>query len=89
MIIQPKEFDYFKAWLLFFLVSTALGIVLGIIIGSFVAAFMGAGGATLAQMTTINRIAGCSVYLSPTSVFALSSENISSGKSKTIHHPAR
>jgi hypothetical protein len=58
MINQPKEFDYFKAWLLFFAVSTGLGILLGIIVGSFVAGFMGAGGASLAQMTTINRALG-------------------------------
>ena len=55
---EPKEFDYFKAWLLFFVVSTGLGIVFGIIIGSFVAGFMGAGGASLAQMTTVNRVVG-------------------------------
>ena len=55
---EPKEFDYFKAWLLFFLVSSGLGILLGIIIGSFVAGFMGAGGASLPQMTTVNRVVG-------------------------------
>ena len=55
---EPKEFDYFKAWLLFFLVATVGGAMLGIIIGSFVAAFMGAGGASLARMTRINQIVG-------------------------------
>lgn len=57
-IKQPKEFDYFKAWLLFFAASTGVGLLLGILIGSFIAAFMGAGGASLAQMTTVNRVVG-------------------------------
>jgi hypothetical protein len=52
---ELKEFDYFKAWLLFFLVVTVGGGLLGLIIGSFIAGFMGAGGASLAQMTTVNR----------------------------------
>jgi len=34
------EFQYFKAWLLFFLVATVGGGVVGIIVGSFVAAFL-------------------------------------------------
>ena len=55
---EPKEFDYFKAWLLFFLASTGIGMLLVLLIGSFVAGFMGAGGASLAQMTTVNRIVG-------------------------------
>ena len=55
---QPKEFDYFKAWLLFFLVATLGGALLGLIIGSFVAGFMGAGGAKLAAITTVNSLIG-------------------------------
>jgi len=55
---EPKEFDYFKAWLLFFLVATVGGAILGIVIGSFVAVFMSAGGASLVQMTRINQIVG-------------------------------
>ena len=55
---EPKEFDYFKAWLLFFFVSTGVAMVLGIVLGSFVVAFMGAGGASSAQMTTVGRIGG-------------------------------
>jgi hypothetical protein len=43
MIKEPKEFDYFKAWFLFFLVATVGGGVIGMMIGSFVAAFPGAG----------------------------------------------
>jgi hypothetical protein len=41
---EPKEFDYFKAWLLFFLIATVGGGLIGMVIGSFVAAFLGAGG---------------------------------------------
>jgi integral membrane sensor domain MASE1 len=41
---EPTESQYFKAWLLFFLVATVGGGILGVIIGSFVAAFLGAGG---------------------------------------------
>jgi putative flippase GtrA len=55
---EPKEFDYFKAWLLFFLIATVGGGILGLIIGSFVAAFLGAGGMSLAQMTRILQIIG-------------------------------
>lgn len=53
-----KEFDYFKAWLMFFLIGTVGGAILGMIIGSFVAAFLGAGGMPLAQMTRILQIIG-------------------------------
>ena len=55
---EPKGFDYFKAWLLFFLVATVGASLAAMIIGSFTAAFMGAGGASLAQMTRVNQIIG-------------------------------
>ena len=55
---ELKEFDYFKAWLLFFLIATVGGGILGMIVGAFVAAFLGAGGMPLAQMTRILRIIG-------------------------------
>jgi hypothetical protein len=55
---EPTEFQYFKGWLLFFLVATAGGGLLGLIIGSFVAAFLGAGGLPLQQMTRILQIIG-------------------------------
>ena len=58
MIREPKEFDYFKAWLLFFLIATVGGGLVGLIIGSFVAAFLGAGGMPLPQMTRILQIIG-------------------------------
>lgn len=55
---QPTEFDYFKAWLLFFVIATVGGGILGMIIGGFVAAFLGAGGMPLPQMTRILQIVG-------------------------------
>ena len=55
---EPTEFQYFKAWLLFFLIATVGGGILAMIIGSFVAAFLGAGGMSLQQMTRILQIIG-------------------------------
>ena len=55
---EPTEFQYFKGWLLFFLVATVGGGIVGLIIGSFVAAFLGAGGMSLPQMTRILQIVG-------------------------------
>ena len=55
---EPTEFQYFKAWLLFFLIATVGGRIIGIIIGGFVAAFLGAGGMPLQQMTRILQIIG-------------------------------
>jgi hypothetical protein len=55
---EPREFDYFKAWLLFFLIATVGGGIIAMIIGSFVAAFLGAGGMALPQMTRILQIIG-------------------------------
>ena len=55
---EPREFDYFKAWLLFFLIATVGGGLVGIIIGAVVAAFLGAGGMSLPQMTRILQIIG-------------------------------
>jgi hypothetical protein len=55
---QPTEFQYFKAWLLFFIVATVGGGLVAMIIGSFVAGFLGAGGMPLQQMTRILQIIG-------------------------------
>ena len=55
---EPTEFQYFKAWLLFFLIATVGGGIIGMIIGGFVAAFLGAGGMSLPQMTRILQIIG-------------------------------
>ena len=55
---ELKEFDYFKAWLLFFLIATVGGGIVGLIIGGFLAAFLGAGGMPLEQMTRVLQIVG-------------------------------
>jgi hypothetical protein len=55
---EPTEFQYFKGWLIFFLVATIGGGIFGMIRGSFVAAFLGAGGMPLQQMTRILQIIG-------------------------------
>ena len=60
---ELKEFDYFKAWLIFFLVGTIGGALVGLILGSFLAAFLGAGGATVQQITNANRILGFIIAL--------------------------
>jgi hypothetical protein len=65
---EPKEFDYFKAWLLFFVIATVGGGLVGIIVGAFVGAFLGAGGMPLPQMTRILQIVGFIIAL-PISYF--------------------
>jgi cation transporter-like permease len=41
---EPKEFDYFKAWLPFSLIATVGAALVGMVIGSFVTEFLGAAG---------------------------------------------
>ena len=65
---EPKESDYFKAWLLFFVITTVGGGILGLIIGSFAAAFLGAGGMPLQKMTRILQVIGFVIAL-PISYF--------------------
>lgn len=60
---ELKEFDYFKSWLLFFVVGTVGGGLIGLILGSFVAAFLGAAGATVQQITNANRVLGFVIAL--------------------------
>jgi putative flippase GtrA len=60
---EIKEFDYFKAWLIFFLVGTLGGALLGLILGSFLAAFLGAAGAPISQIAVANRILGIVVAI--------------------------
>lgn len=55
---ELSEFDYLKAWLIFFLIATVGGGLIGLIIGSFLAAFLGAGGMSIADVTKILRIVG-------------------------------
>jgi hypothetical protein len=58
-----KEFDYFKAWLLFFLTSTVIGWLAGLVIGSFVAAFLGAARMSDVQMTRVLQVVGVFVAI--------------------------
>ena len=60
---EPTEFQYFKAWLLFFLVATVGGGIFVMIISSFAAAFLGAGGMSLEQMTRVLQVIGFVVAL--------------------------
>jgi len=46
---EPTEFQYFKAWLLFFVIAIACSWFISLVIGSFAAAFVRAGGGSLAQ----------------------------------------
>ena len=55
---QLKEFDYFKAWLLFFLIATVGGDLVGLIIGGFAAAFLGAGRMPDAQLNRVLQVIG-------------------------------
>lgn len=47
---EPTEFQYFKAWLLFFVSAAFCTWLITLVIGSFAAAFLHAGGASLAQV---------------------------------------
>ena len=46
---EPTEFQYFKAWLLFFTIAIGCSWLISLVIGSFAAAFIGAGGGSVAQ----------------------------------------
>jgi hypothetical protein len=53
---EPTEFQYFKAWLLFFVIATGCLWLIALVIGSFTAAFVGAGGGSLAQVNQLIQI---------------------------------
>lgn len=50
---QPTEFDYFKAWLLFFLIATVIGGAIGLVIGSSVGAFLSARGLPVRELALV------------------------------------
>jgi hypothetical protein len=60
---ELSEFDYFKAWLLFFVIATAAGAIVGLAVGIFLAALLGASGATAQEIMNTNRILGFIVAL--------------------------
>jgi hypothetical protein len=53
---EPTEFQYFKAWLFFFVVATVCTWPITLVLGSFLAAFLQAGGASLAQASRLIQI---------------------------------
>ena len=55
---ELEEFDYFKAWLMFFLAATVGSALIGLILGGFLAAFLGAGRMPEPQMTRVLQIFG-------------------------------
>jgi len=56
MTKEPTEFQYFKAWLLFFVVAIGCSWLISLVIGSFAAAFIGAGGGSIAQARQLIQI---------------------------------
>ena len=65
---EPTEFQYFKAWRLFFVVATGCSWLIALVIGSFAAAFVGAGGGSLLQANQLIQIISFIVAL-PVSYF--------------------
>ena len=53
---EPTEFQYLKAWLLFFVIATLFTWLITLVIGSFAAAFLHAGGANLGQATQVIQV---------------------------------
>jgi hypothetical protein len=53
---EPTEFQYFKAWLFFFVVASVCTWLITLALGSFLAAFLQAGEASLAQASQIIQI---------------------------------
>jgi hypothetical protein len=50
---QPKEFDYFKAWFLFFLIATVVGGAFSMAVGSSVGAVLSARGMPVRELAVI------------------------------------
>jgi hypothetical protein len=55
---EPSEFDYFKAWLLFFLMATVFGGMIGLVIGSAVGALLSARGMSVRELTIVLQLVG-------------------------------
>jgi hypothetical protein len=65
---EPSEFDYFKAWLLFFLVATIMGGAIGLVIGTGVGAVLSARGMPLRELTIVLQVVGLVIAM-PISYF--------------------
>ncbi len=55
---ELKECDYFKTWLLFFLIATVGGGIVGGIIGAFLGGGLGVAGFSMSQVKIVCGIAG-------------------------------
>jgi hypothetical protein len=55
---QPNEFDYLKAWLLFFLIATVIGGAIGMVIGSSAGAVLSARGMAVRELAIALQIVG-------------------------------
>jgi len=55
---EPREFDYFKAWLLFFFIATVLGGAIGMVIGSSVGSVLSARGMPVRELAIILQVIG-------------------------------
>lgn len=65
---QPDELDYFKAWLLFFLIATVIGGAIGLVIGSAAGAILSARGIPVRELAIVLQILGLVVAM-PISYF--------------------
>jgi uncharacterized protein YacL len=55
---EPNEFDYFKAWFLFFLVATVIGGAIGMVVGSSVGAVLSARGMPVRELAIVLQVIG-------------------------------
>ena len=55
---EPNEFDYFKAWFLFFLIATVVGGAIGMVTGSAVGAVLSARGMPIRGLAIVLQIVG-------------------------------
>jgi hypothetical protein len=55
---RPTEFDYLKAWLLFFLIAAVIGGAIGMVIGSAVGAVLSARGMPVPKLAIVLQIVG-------------------------------
>lgn len=53
---EPSELDYFKAWLLFFIIATVIGGALGMVIGSALGAVLSARGMPIRGLAIVLQI---------------------------------
>ena len=59
----PNEFDYFKAWFLFFVIATVIGGAIGMVIGSSVGAVLSARGVAVRELAIVLQLVGLVVAI--------------------------